>query len=617
MSDLETSIVIDLAGNLQQQASRYGQSLQQFSRRGSRSMSTLTRSIKTVNRGLDRMGNRYSALLTGAAGAGSARMLISLEERFTRLGIQANKSADDMDRLKTAIYDTSQQANVRIDPSQLTSAVEDIVEKTGDLDFATANLESFALAISATGAEGKAIGGIAAEFQKMGIIDPKQVREALDILTVQGKEGAFTLENLAALGPRVVTAYTSMGRGGVQGIREMGAALQVIRQGTGSSEQAATAFEAVLRTLSDPKKLAILKSGGLKIFADDQEKVIRPINELMVDIIKKTNGKKSVLGQVFDAEAVRAFNAAVSEYNRTGGVESMEKFMNLQADGSHILADSSRAATTAAASLRNLYSVGEQFADQNLSGPIQELADQFNSLNPDEIERYFEVAKRGVLLLGGAIVASKMGSGLYKLNKMRGGKTAGGLASAAAGPMPVYVVNMGPGMGNGVMPAEANDDEGKKGKKRRSKKFRVARGAGLGAMAIGSAYSVYDIATSNDSTLDKVDAGLEVAGGMAGGLAGAKVGALIGTAIFPGIGTVIGTALGGLGGYLAGEFAGDKFGDWATAAPSADEIGEAVAKAMQEKEGKGGVEVLGGGAVTSVTANGINLEAAGPTMMLD
>ncbi len=83
-----------------------------------------------------------------------------------------------------------------------------------------------------------------------------------------------------------------MGRGGVQGIREMGAALQVVRQGTGNSEQAATAFEAVMNTLSDPNKIKILKSGGLKIFADDQEKILRPINELMVEIINKVDGKK-------------------------------------------------------------------------------------------------------------------------------------------------------------------------------------------------------------------------------------------------------------------------------------------------------------------------------------
>ena len=39
----------------------------------------------------------------------------------------------------------------------------------------------------------------------MDIKAPEEVLKAIDVLNVQGKSGAFTLQNLAALGPRVIT----------------------------------------------------------------------------------------------------------------------------------------------------------------------------------------------------------------------------------------------------------------------------------------------------------------------------------------------------------------------------------------------------------------------------
>ncbi|MEJ1489098.1 MAG: hypothetical protein RPU72_12200, partial [Candidatus Sedimenticola sp. (ex Thyasira tokunagai)] len=228
-NDLRTAVTIDLQGNLERKAARYEKSMKRFSSNSRRHMGRLSKTAAATGRMLDRAGNRYTALLTGAAGAGAMRMLVGLETRFTRLGIQANKDTEEMNALKREIYDVASAPNISIDPGQLTSAIEEIVEKTGDLDFARENIDNLAIAISATGAQGGAIGGIAAEFQKMGITAKRDVREALDILTVQGKEGAFTLQNLAQLGSRVVTAYTSMGRTGVPAIREMGAALQVIR----------------------------------------------------------------------------------------------------------------------------------------------------------------------------------------------------------------------------------------------------------------------------------------------------------------------------------------------------------------------------------------------------
>ncbi|WP_273152848.1 hypothetical protein [Methylophaga thiooxydans] len=538
-NDLTTSININAGGNFGRQMRVNEDRWKRFSKTGQRQMGVLRRSVSSFGNGLDKLGNRYTALLTGAAGAGTAKFLVSLERRFTRLGIQANIGAEAIDELKKKIYETAQSPDIRVDPSQITSAIESIVEKTGDLDFAEANIRNIGLAIQATGAEGTSIGEVLGEFQKMGIVLEKDVLTALDTLNVQGKEGAFTLQNIAALGPRVVTAYTSMGRQGIPAIREMGAALQVIRQGTGSSEMAATAFEALMRTLSDSKKIDMLKSGGIKIFDAEAlsrgEEVLRPINEIMVDIIKKTQGKKTLLSTVFDAEAMRAFNSSTAEFQRTGGLESLDKFMNVHADGTTTLEDSTRAANDAAGAMRNLYTAWQQFADSNLTTYIQSLADTINDIDKETLDMLIKGAAGLVAVGGTAILARKLykgGKGISDFVKGSKAKAAmGGALGGMDGVTPVYVVNMG-GKGMGGMLG----GKGKKGFKPAAKlgRFESAR-----AMSKLSNIGKLGLATTGV-------AGLSVAGAGAGGYGAGKViydNALEGTEFADALGRSIAKAL--------------------------------------------------------------------------
>ncbi|HET19831.1 MAG TPA: tail tape measure protein, partial [Chromatiales bacterium] len=447
MSNLRASIIIDMAGNLVGRAQRYGQALGRFSQRGQRDLGRLSRASAALGRGLDRIGNRYTALLTGAGAAGTAKMLVDLELRFTRLGIQANQSAESMNALKQEIYDAASAPDVRVDPGEITSAIEAIVEKTGDLDFARENIRNIGIAIQATGAQGGAIGELMAELQKMGDFKgPEDVLAALDTLTVQGKEGAFTLQNLAALGPRVITAYSGAVKGSRDGatvLKEMGAALQVIRMGTGSSEQAATAFERLLAELQNVDKLKLLQQGGIQVFDPEQPgaEVMRPINELLLEIMEKTQGRRTLLGKIFGDESVRAFNAL--------SPERIERFMAAQGDGSTTMNDSARAAATASAALTNLFSAWKQFADSNLTAPIQALADALNSLDKEQMDTIMEALKWGGIALGGAILTRKVGGAI---GGFRRGGAKGALGEAAgipgmAGITPVYVVNLPPGMG--------------------------------------------------------------------------------------------------------------------------------------------------------------------------
>jgi len=448
MTELKASVRLDMGGNLETRTRRADQALSRMSQRGQRHMRLLSSSMRLVGNGLDRLGNRYTAFLTGGGLALAGRQVVALETRFTRLGIQANRSVQEMDALKRLIYETARAPQIRVDPGEVTAAVEAIVEKTGDLAFAEQNIRNIGIALQATGANGQAVGELLAEFQKMDIKGADQVLRAIDTLTVQGKEGAFTLQNLAALGPRVITAYTGATKGardGAQVLKEMGAALQVIRMGTGSSEQAATAFERLLAELQDPAKIKLLRSGGIQVFDPKQPgaEVLRPINEILLDILTKTKGRRTILGQIFGDESLRAFNALTPE--------RMAQFMRVQGDGATTMADAARAARTASAALQNLSTAWQKFADSELSGPVQSLADGLNSLEPGTVDRWMQVAKWIGIIGGGAVVARKgYGAARWVIDAMGGkGKGLGGAlgsAAGAAGVTPVFVTNM-PGAG--------------------------------------------------------------------------------------------------------------------------------------------------------------------------
>lgn len=453
MSNMNVNVAVDLVGNLQARAQQNSQALTQLGRTGSRSLGMLQRSAQLAAGGIDRLGNRYTALLTGGAMTVAVRQVGNLEERMERLGIQAGKSADDIALLTQQVYATAQAADIRVAPGQLLDAIDSIVEKTGDLAFAEDNIRNIGLAIQATGAEGGAIGDLLAEFQKMGITAPQQVMQALDVLNVQGKEGAFTLQNLASLGPRVITAYTALGHTGVPALREMGAALQVIRQGTGSSEMAATAFEATLRTLGDPQKIKMLERVGIAVYDPEKMangvKAFRSIDAIMADIVKKSGGDITKIGSIFDAEAVRAFNAASGEFQRTGTLASLEKFMAVAADGTTTLDDAERAAQTFNASLVLLRTSAERFADSELAEPIKDFAGWVKELDPQEIQDFFNTAKSAAIGFGvvlGTLKLAQFGTNVAGIFRtVRGGSSgrAGGLGSSLGGmaPVPVYIVN--------------------------------------------------------------------------------------------------------------------------------------------------------------------------------
>lgn len=460
---LVTDIVINLAGNLATKSRQYSQSMSQFAANNQRAMNMLKMSTAAAGRGIDAMGSRYVALGAAVAGGATVKGYAELDRRISRIAIAADISRDKAKELKDEINAVSNTKGIRIDPSEATAAVEEILTKTGDLEYAIANLPNIAAVIQATGAGGTEVGGIFTEFKKLAIDSSEAAMRAIDTLNLQGKQGAFTLGNMAKEGPKIFAAYAATGRQGASAVTELGAALQIIRQGVGSDAEAVTAFESIIRDLTRPDTVKKLKQlGNIDVFDPEQLKqgkeVMRSLPALIEEIVTKSGGLSSKLADLnLTDEAKRALKPVIAEFVQTGDVKAFDEFLKLSGDGSTTLNDAAVAAGDFAASLQLVSNSWSQFANQQLTEPIAELADAINSLEPAAVQNWLETGKNIALVVGG-LVAVKKGIDAVKWTKgvwdaakpSKGG--AGGLGGAMAdlGATPVYVVNM-PGSGMGGM----------------------------------------------------------------------------------------------------------------------------------------------------------------------
>ncbi len=461
---LVTDIVINLAGNLANKARQYGQSMNQFAANNQRAMNLLKMSTSAAGRGIDALGNRYVALGAAVAGGAAVRNFEQLDRRLSRVAIAADIGREKSKELYDEIQRVSNLKGIRIDPAEALSAVEEILTKTGDLDYAMSNLPNIATVIQATGAGGTEVGGIFTEFKKLAIDSSEAAMKAIDTLNLQGKAGAFTLGNMAKEGPKIFAAYAATGRQGSDAVKELGAALQIIRQGVGSDAEAVTAFESIIRDLTRPETVKKLKQlGNIDVFDPEQLKqgkeVMRSLPVLIEEIVTKSKGLSTNLaGLNLTDEAKRALKPSIAEFVQTGDVKAFEQFMNVAGDGTTTTNDAAIAAGDFAASLQLISNSWSQFSNQQLAGPIAELADAINSLEPDAVQNWLETGKNIAMVVGG-LIAVKKGVDAFRWTKgiwdaAKPGKGgAGGLGGAlgSLGATPVYVVNM-PGGGLDLTP---------------------------------------------------------------------------------------------------------------------------------------------------------------------
>lgn len=392
----------------------------------------------------DKVLNPFTTIASGAGIAMAGKQVMDFDGTLARMAIQARISKTETMLLKKELLDLAIKTKQR--PEGLLEGMAEIVEKTGDIKLARNTLRDMGITAKATGAAVGEIGATTSQFSQKLQIAAKDMLSAFDIVNEQGKAGAFTMKEMSRLGERIFTAAGSIGVQGVEGLRKFGAFVQVARQGTGSSEMAATAVE---RTVADLIKKAdtIKDITGFEIWDPVKSKqagrsVMKDIDIVLKEIIKRTNGDVAKLEEIFGEESIRAMNAMAIGFNKTGDFREFNSFMKVGGDGTQMMQDFARYSEEPVQVFDDLLTRLNIFAKVNLAYPITLLTEALEGLS-----KHPAVLKGGIwaLILGGAGIGALGGIALIKqiMGILRGGGASGKLGAGGgfgANPMAIYKV---------------------------------------------------------------------------------------------------------------------------------------------------------------------------------
>ena len=510
---------------------------------------------------------RAMALAGGAFAAGSAvGRVASMETRLARLGIQARQPTEAMTALRERIAEVANAPAIKLDPSELLAAVEAIVEKTGDLKFAEDNLQTLAEAIQGAGSTGDAMGRLAAELRKVGVVETDEVAASLNLVTAQGKTGAFTIGHLARQGERLFSAFARLGA-------------------TGGPEQAATTIEALIRGLTDAVTLERIADIGVRVRKDDGS--YRDLDQILTEIATATGGDAVALSKFFDAESIRVVGQAASKQ----GADEYKKFLEAEPVGNELATDAAVIAETIAAQEQDVKTEIDNRLFSWFTGPLGTLAQTVAAYK----EELFTVAAAG--LIGGGAVRGIRGA----VRGVRAWRRGGAVGAAAAGSVvdEAAPLILGPD-GRPARPLATTMSTPVTGRgiglmgRLRGAGGRVAAvtaripGAGL-ARTVGRRAPLLYTATSGASIVGSLTRGrtgeaAETAAGLGGGLTGGGLGTYLGGLA----GGLLSTATGGLAAPIlvpAGMFAGGLLGGWL-----GDKAGRAAVSRVFDDDEPGGQE---------------------------
>lgn len=359
-----------------------------------------------------------ASLALGNVGiAAQAKNVLAFRDSVAQLTVTAGLGADKMAELRDQIHAVSKSSNQMQD--DVTEALSAFVERTGDIDTARKNLELYGKVATATGASIKDVAYVGVELsQKLGIKDPAKQREALSILTAQGKMGAVEIRDLAIKAPAMFSAAAGMfDVEGISGLRGTGAIAQSFAQAFGGKATAGMTSTAVRQMFTDMtrrkemidwtlgkdtrgqnpyetvKQLIVATGGDAQaLLKNHGEGIFTPTALAGVRIMaKKWRDKKKEMGGRFDP--------------RTMGFEDFDRFYNASGDFGNIEKDFAIRRGTGQAAMTAAQISIAQSSDKNLGDAFDRLAHQSHKLSDA-----FDFATRHLGLTAGVAAFTMVGS---------------------------------------------------------------------------------------------------------------------------------------------------------------------------------------------------------------
>ncbi|MCQ5917847.1 phage tail protein [Escherichia coli] len=503
---LSTEIMINLAGNLTAKARQYGANMSQFARNHQKAMRLVKATTEAAGRGLDTLGNRYTAMIAGFGGGMTLKGLTDFDAQIRRAGTNAKLTDEQVSRLRKNIRETARMSDIRLSAQVLLEGQDALYGLTGKPEFVEKNIRNQGLATQAFGTAPQDVAALMAQMSEKQIEDPQEVEDMFDRFYHQFSIGSVGVDQLARVSAKLFSIYTG---GGKEAMAQLGALEQMLAKTTGSADEAVTALNSIWSEVTRKDNIKFLKRNGVDVLDPVTGKPRLPY-DVIRDVVRRAKFNEQNLQDVFGDTSMRGLRALSSEE----ALQLTEKMIYAPVESGAMKKAAEKNAQSFQSAMQSLKNEYEVFAEKNLAKPVQDLADALNSVDQNTVQNWLQVGKYMAIALGGIIAIRKtyqFGKTIHDIMNPKGkGKgIPGGITDVfGSGVMPVYVVNMGSGGMNGNTGGLPDTpDSSRNPRNPRNPRGPGNRGGktGKGAGIIAGALEFYDFLTTQYALPGEVD----------------------------------------------------------------------------------------------------------------
>ena len=432
-------------------------------------------------RGLaDRMVTPFNSLVLGGGLGMAVKNVGDLSESLMYYGFAAKKSDADTKVFRESLHKTAIETGVAA--NEILNGVSKIGEITGKFDFAEEMGGILAKAAKASGATVEDLANVASSLQVTMGLTANDVAKFFNSLIIQGDQGSYTLQKFAAEGKALLAATSTHGIKTADQFASFGAYLQVMNAQIKSEAELTTSVSTLFSELVSKAK--DLNKIGVHVF--DKNKEFNDFDAIMRQLMEKTNGDLQKLGKLFGASSIKALQPIITEYkNGWKTVETITKSGQEGMTNTKVLDERfQKTANDFNSNVDKMKAVALEFADTNLTGPVEQLTTALGFLSRHQgiVTAGFKAMAVAAVALGAVKIGGlvKDAAGLARDIKGIWSKKGGAGASAASESVStamtsavqkVFVVNMRGGFGGG---ADYMDDDESSPVKNTAKQTSVA-----------------------------------------------------------------------------------------------------------------------------------------------
>ncbi|MBN9055222.1 MAG: phage tail tape measure protein [Rhizobiales bacterium] len=186
-------------------------------------------------------GSMVASAMGVAAGVAAGRAyadFAAVERRMARIGLTADASAQEIASAFSLLQQQAQKVAMPVEKAM--GALDTLVASGMNLKDALSFLPSVLATAQASGSETQDIANTALKASSALKISAEQMQAAFDMMLTGTKAGQFELPDMSQYLPELSNSFASLGYEGLDGLRELIAVLQTLREDTGSAGAAAT-----------------------------------------------------------------------------------------------------------------------------------------------------------------------------------------------------------------------------------------------------------------------------------------------------------------------------------------------------------------------------------------